>query len=239
MNSGSRVLHWDTPAPPHTQRLHLSTRVGDSMHGIDLCSRRPAGADQVAALDYNMQTVEAVDGLGERTVIPVSGHWTSIGRNGYDSCHLESGGLRRLTRAERRMTYQQWVDRHEGTLASLQDLRRRNGDFPMTWEQSVQYAAGKGVVLTPELKSQGFTLDLVAEDMVRVCREFDYPLWAMALLSMKFADLKCAAIENAGGSFALIFGRFRPQAGGANQVAGWVVKPSQIWGPVIARRWIR
>ncbi len=73
----------------------------------------------------------------------------------------------------------------------------------MTWEQSVQYAAGKGVVLTPELKSEGFTLDLVAEDMVS------------------------------------IFGRFRPQAREGNQVAGWAVKPSQIWGPVIARRWIR
>lgn len=236
MRSGTRILHWDTPAPPATQRLHLSTKVGDSKHGIRLAARRGLGADGVKALDFNMQTVAVSverNGVARFEVVPVSGHWAQLGRNGYTRCY-QNGRLRVLTRAEKRLTYQQWVNRHGCTLASLQTLRRRNGDYPLTWGQAVQYAASKGVMLTPELKSPAFARRDVAEGMIWACKKFDYPLWAMALPTMKFAAQKCAAVVGAGGSFCLIFGRgirgrIRRIATGRRVSKGWTVPPTRFW----------
>jgi len=239
MRSGSRVLDWDTPMPAATGRLHLSTKVGDSYHGIRLCANRPAGADKLKALDWNMQTVVVmVPGRGLQ-VVPMSGHWPQLGKNGYKRCRQRTGGVRRLTRAERRMTYQEWVDKHDRSLDALKAVRRRNGDRPLTWGEAVQYAVVHGVVLIPELKSRAFARVDVAEGMRWACEKFDHPFWAMALLNMWGASRKCAAVRAAGGQFALIFGRFRRLARGTNKVKGWSSKPTQIWGPRTAKWWIR
>lgn len=239
MRSGTRTLHWDTPPPGATQRLHLSPKVGDSRHGILLAAHHPAGADHVMALDFNMQTVVLTFPGGSRRLVAIGAHWPKVGQNGYDRYKDKAGRVHKLTAAQKRLTIQQWVDHHGGTHHALQMLRRRNGDQFLTWEEAVRFASKHGVVLTPELKSRAFANRLLASEMVSTCKKYDYPLWSMALLSMKDAQGKAAAIIGAGGHFSLIFGRFTSQARGTNKIARWSVKPSQIWGPATAKRWIR
>lgn len=237
------LVGFDATMPTSTSRRHESPAKGDTQSAIE--------AAMGGCLDINEQVIWLrfkVGGHWVRLAIPVSGHWGTLGRDGYT--HTFKGrqrGARKLTRAEKRLSYQQWVDRYDGTTADLNAVckrgwgrRRGHWDHPMTWWQQVTHANRVGTILTPELKSQAFaTNPAVAAHMVEVCRRFDYPLWTMALLNMKRAAGKCAQIRRAGGQFALIFGRFRHLARGSSKVAGWPVKPTRIWGPKSARQWLR
>jgi hypothetical protein len=224
--------------PENTQRNHPAYKRANSYAAIRATARKPLGPDHVRCLDWDMQTIVVTIG-GRRVTIPISGHWKTLGANGYTRWN-DGHRTRRLTRAQKRMTTQAWVDRHGGTIAALHQPRRANGDRYLTWEESVTYAKSHGVILTPELKSLAFALPDVAQAMVAVCKKHDYPLWAMALLRMKNCRGKCEAIVGAGGQFAVIFGRFRSMA--ARRPADWANwrhKPTKIWGPARAKAWLR
>lgn len=222
--------------PKATQRRHFDSDKSDCESSIRRTAQGPVGPDGVRAVDFNVQVV-VVKIAGRSVRVVVSGHWQKIGWNGMTHVRT-SKGLRRLTRREKRMTYQQWVNLHDGDLEALLSLRRPNGDRPLTWEQAVRLAKDLKVVLTPELKSRAFVRADVAEHLVQVCGEHDYPLWSMALLSMRYCKGKCYAIVDAGGQFAIIFGRQRYLAYGPNLIKNWTLSPSRIWGPKRAVRWL-
>lgn len=236
MRSGTRELHFATPMPGGTQRRHETPKAGDSKAAIRRTQHMAAGPDHVKCLDFNMQVILLVV-AGIKRWVAIGAHWPTIGQNGYDRCVI-NGHVRKLTRAEKRMTIQAWVTRHGGGIEALHMLRRPNGDHILTWDEAVPYAKAHGVVLTPELKSRKFATPAVAKAFVDVCRKHDYPCWTMALLKMKEARGKCSAIVTAGGQFAIIFGNFRSMARGKSKIANWTVAPTQIWGPGSAKRWL-
>ena len=206
---------------------------------INACAARPAGADKLKALDFDVQAVQVVEG-GKHVWRVIGSHWGKLGKDGYVRWVDANGKTHALTRAQKRMTFQRWINMHGGRASAVKMLRKRNGDTVLYWEEAVSYARAKGVVLCPELKSRAFALyDGPAQYMAWVCKRYDYPLWSMALLSMWGPNLKCARMRKAGGQFALIFGRFRLSARGKNKIAGWSVKPNQIWGPASAKAWLR
>lgn len=222
--------------PRETERAHFEPAQSDCLSAILSASHRPLGADGVRALDFNMQVV-IVTINGHRVPVAIGAHWFKIGWNGMTHVVTEHG-VRALTRRERRMTYQQWANAHGGDVKSILSLRRANGDRPLLWEEAVSLAKEHGVVLTPELKSQKFGWPSVAAHMVAVCKQHDYPLWAMSLLWMKNCKEKCHAIIDAGGQFAIIFGNRQYLALGPNRVKRWALRPTQVWGPRRAKRWL-
>lgn len=230
---GARTVGFHTPAPHVTRRRHETPAAGDTQSAI----MRASGG----CLDYNLQIIVFKTGL-----TPVGMHWPKVGQNGFTHCHLK-GHQRPLTRAEKRLTVQAWVDRHGGDVRALNSLRKKGGgrkrkainDYPMTWAQAVRFADRCDTVLTPELKSRRFALEAVAKGMGAVCKKYDYPLWPMTLLKMVMAKEKCAAFRKQGYEFALIFGKFRSMARGTNKIKSWVYKPTEIWGPASARAWLR
>jgi hypothetical protein len=233
MKSGSKELHFSTPPFAHTQRMHLSTKVGDSRHGIRLAQHRAAGPDHVKCLDYNMQTVVLLDKKKHmRFTTPVSGHWSRFWMNGYTLYKDAKGHFHKIPLSKRHWSTQKWVDYYGGDYNALKMLYRRNGDQILTWPESVAYAKRAGVVLTPELKSQAFRIQTVANIIVETCRKADYPCWSMALTGMKYCKEKCSAIIKAGGHFATIYGRGRMRIRSlrvAATIKRWPVKPSARW----------
>lgn len=234
---GARHVGFETPAPRFTKRRHETPAKGDTQSAII----RASGG----CLDFNLQAIKFKTGIQ-----PVGAHWAKIGQNGFTH-YAQDGKLHKLTRRQKRMTIQTWVDNHGGTVKALNMLRKRGGrrtgkrrirainDYPMTWKQAVKFADRCDTVLTPELKSIKFALEAVAKDMATVCATYNYPLWPMTLLKMKKAREKCAAFVSQGYEFALIFGKFRSQARGTNKIKGWEHKPTVIWGPASARAWLR
>lgn len=230
------VIGCDATMPQRTKRRHESAKYGDTEAAI----ARSSGQ----CLDFNQVTVvfNLADG---RRRLAVSGHWGVLGRDGYT--HTTVGpqrGLRPLTKAERRMSYQAWTDRHGGTAAALQTLRkrgRRRGPLdqkPLTWAQAVRIATRENTVLIPELKSIWFQLRQVADYMVSVCASQNYPLWPMTLIWMRKAEEKVDAFREAGSQIAVIFGNRRRLAFGRNLVARWDREPTRVWGPGPAARWV-
>lgn len=243
MKSGRTTLGFATPPFRNTQRLHLPTTKGDSAAGIRACQHKPAGPDHVKCLDYNTSVVKYRNAQGETKYIIHGAHWSRFRMNGYTLWRDKQGHYHKIKGKQRFWTYQQWVDHYKGAAGgptqALHMLYRPNGDPVQTWVEAVGYAKRCGVVLTPELKSVLFALNVVAEQFVNVCKTRDYPCWPMALLKMRRAKEKCHAIIKAGGYFALIFGKFRSQARGENKVRDWPTKPTVIWGPKTARQWLR
>lgn len=226
-----RLVGFDTPAPASTRRRHETPTRGDSQSAII----RASGG----CLDFNMTALTFNTHTG-RHYLPVAGHWPNVGQNGWTHTNI-GGGIRPLTKAEKHMSLQSWVNSHGGNIHALNSLLKHAGrhewDYAMTWGQAVPFAADHNTILTPELKSQAFRFFTLAKHMASVCREHDYPFWAMALVNMKYAREKCAAVVAAGGSFALIYGHNRRLA--LKPPAGWpwTPKPTRNWGPVWARRW--
>lgn len=241
----AKTVGYGTPAPFAIHRRHESPKTGDTQSAII----RASGD----GLDINQQSIH-FKALNQR--LPCSGHWAKLKQNGITHCKLPGQKLRRITRAEYRKypTMQAWVDGHGGDVAALNSLRKRGGrrtkignkrvrainDYPMTWEQQVKFANRTDTALTPELKSPQFaTVENLADYMKRICQKYDYPLWPMALLKMKFCQQKCAEFREQGDQFALIFGKFTSMARGENKIKDWKYKPTRIWGPASARRWLR
>ncbi len=245
---------FNTPMPGSTQRAHFTPARGDCHAAIMAVGRKALGSDKIKALDANLQAIKVkLKGIWVWRV--VLGHWGVLGRDGYTHW-VDSKGKHhalvtpRMARKARRsgkkltvqttMSYQQWINDHGGSEESLHLLRKRNGNTVLTWEAAVTIAKRNGVVLCGELKSRAFaTTAALAEYMVAVCRRLDYPCWVMSLLSMWNAQGKCQMFRTAGADFALIFGRFRNQAKGANKIVHWTNKPDQIWGPASARQWLK
>lgn len=223
---------FDSPMPFATRRKHSSPRAGDCKAAIKRA--------QHGCMDGNLQVV-FLWVAGRLTAVPYLGHWTRLGMNGITHTDI-SGTRRKLTLRERRLTYQQWCNRHGRDLEALNSLMKRVGgqwNRVLTWDQAVEYADEVNTIITPELKSRAFAKIAVAAKVVDVCRKYDYPCWTMALLKMKLCRQKCAAIRFNGGQFAIIFGKFRRMARGANKTAKWTTKPNEIWGPKSARQWLR
>lgn len=233
---GGKQVGYGSPAPLNPTRRHEPPKYGDAQDAL----RRSKGR----CLDLNLQLVEFATSRGRR-YLPVAAHWAKVGQNGYT--HVwEDKKLRTLTRNERRMTLQLWVDRHGGTVRALNALRKRGRkggpitNYPMTWAQLVPYAAKVGAVMTPELKHPRFSYHYVAAHMDSVCKANDYPLWPMTLLWMSNARGKCNAFRARGLHFAIIFGNRKHLAYGRNPLTSWRAdrRPTRIWGPPAARSWL-
>lgn len=233
-----RVVGFTTPPFANTQRRHLKTTIGDAEAAIRSTARVPAGPDHVKCLDFNVQVITIWED-GKKRYIVVGGHWARFWLNGFRIYKGKDGHFHPIPAKQRHWTMQQWVNHYGGNMAALKMLHRKNGDQVLTWGEAVWIADSVDVVLCPELKTPAFRYRDVCEQMVWACEKFNYPLWSMALLKMRFAREKCAAMISAGGHFSLIFGKFRSQARGTNKVAGWKVKPNEIWGPKSARQWLR
>jgi len=179
---------------------------------------------------------------GRLIAVPFLGHWTRFRMNGYTHYRDAHGVVRKIPKRQLGWTYQQWCNHHGRDIAALNMLVKKvrgKWEKALTWEQAVVIAKSHNTIITPELKAQAFKKPSVAARLVDVCRQHDYPCWAMALLKMKFCREKCAAVVNAGGHFSIIFGKFRRMARGTNKIARWTIKPSRIWGPASARQWLR
>jgi len=230
---GARNVGFGAPAPKYTKRHHETPSAGDTQSAIINANG--------GCLDFNVRVIQF------RTGLQIYGaHNTGVGQNGYTHCKLPGKSLRPLTRSEKRLSMQAWVDRHGRNIEALNSLRKRGGgprskpinDYPLTWGQAVRFADRCDTVLCPELKDRRFTQRAMASEMARVCKALDYPLWPMALLSMWKPDQKCAAFVGQDYEFALIFGKQLYLAYGRNKIAGWKHKPTVIWGPKAARAWL-
>ena len=236
VKSGTHLLQWNSPMPLQTQRAHFDPKVGDSWHAIQRTAHLSIGQDAIRALDMNFQLVprRIPDGHGGYAIVWVamSMHWAKPGKNGYDRFVGADGQIHMMTRRQRRMTAQEWG--YDGVMT----WRRATGERPLTYEEAIAYAAEHGVVITAELKSPRFArAQATLEAMVTACKAVGHPAWFMALITMKDARGKCAAVIAAGGQFALIFGRFR-WTRKPKDWAAWKPKPTRMWGPRRTRRWL-
>lgn len=237
-----KTIGYGTPAPFAIRRRHESPKTGDTQSAII----RASGG----ALDINQQNIYF---SALKKTLSCSGHWETLKKNGITHCKIGNHPLRRITRAEYKKypTMQTWVNGHGGDVEALNQLRKRGGrrtkigkkrvrainDYPMTWWQQVKFAERCDTALTPEMKDWS-KIQEVADYMKWVCKHFNYPLWPMALLKMKFCEQKCAAFRENHDQFALIFGKFTFMARGANKIKNWKYKPTRIWGPASARHWL-
>lgn len=211
----------DMASMPTPKRAHFKPSWrGDRLAAINIVAKRPLGVDAVRAIDMNFQW-----GGGRAWNV----HWKSPAMNNYRYViDLHTGKVRRMTLAELGRPIHKW---HDGA------MRWRRGPHkgsarPHTYAEVAAYAKLKGVLVCAEIKSRAFGRQAAAEYLVKAARDAGHPPWFMALLHMRGARAKAMAIHNAGGQFALIFGRYR------------IVKPldwpewkkyvSAIWGP---REW--
>lgn len=225
MHSGRRELHWDTPMPAHVHRHHEDPGTSDNYAAIRRAVREPIGADQIRANDLNLQ---AYWSRRLRRWVKVGGHWYDPARNGYTRVKRRlRRGTRPMNKRERRRT--------EWTWEQLQRLRRPNGERPRLYSELVSYGVAHGVVQVGELKHRQYATHQLAAELVDEARVNDHPAWYMVLDDMAPRG-KVAAVRQAGGQIAMIFGR-----DGARKPATWgqwSSYPTRMWGPAYTQRWL-
>ena len=217
-------MRFTDPMPPVTQRAHFTPQAGDSVSALVKVGRMRPGPDGVRAVDVNFQLVDGT---------PVAIHWSTPGRNGYDRFINDAGVEQDMTPEQRRRPAEKWG------LRGVLSWRRPNGDRPLTYAEAVELAVNLDVVICAELKSPGFADVNVMRGMVDAARAAGHPPWFMALLKMKNAKGKAISTARAGGSFALIFGKFRsttkrPPADWDE----WRHAVARVWGPPNTRKWV-
>ena len=206
----------DMATMPTPRRAHFEPSWrGDRLWAINRVAELAVGPDMVRAIDMNFQW-----GGGRAWNI----HWANPAMNNYRYViDLHTGKVRRMTLRELRRPVHKW---HDGA------MRWRRGPHkgsarPHTYAEVAAYAKLKGVLVCAEIKSRAFGTAEAAEYLVRAAREAGHPPWFMALASMRGVRRKAVAIHNAGGQFALIFGRFRPRK--PSDWAQWSYAVSAIW----------
>lgn len=225
MRSGRRTLHADTPMPGSVHRRHEDPDTSDNFGHILRAAAEPVGADGVIATDTNEQ---AFWSTRQRCWVRAGAHWRRLSWNGYTRMK------RRFLPGTRRMTAEE-LRREEWTWEQARRARRPNGERLRTDEELVTFGVLHGVVLIVEEKHPAFRSTELAREAVAVRRRHDHPAWFMVLISLEPRG-KVAAMRQAGGQIALIFGH-DPVVQPAHW-ADWEFYPNQIWGPDNAKRWI-
>lgn len=213
--------------PASTQRAHFDPAWrGDSFAGIDTVAKQSPGEDGVRAIDNNFQWFwRRRRRLGRRRGIAFALHWRDPGKNNFRYI-LDGGRVRPMTRAELRRT--RW------TAEQVRRWRRgpsRTSAAPRTYAAMVRHAVAKDVVICAELKSPAFRRRVPAQTLVAAAKRAGHPPWYMALYgSMPYCRGKCKAVVNAGGEFAVIFGRYQHHRTYFRRaVRSWRVKPTRVW----------
>ena len=127
------------------------------------------------------------------------------------------------------------LDYTDWTWEQVRRWRRPNGERPRTYAEMITMGVLLGVIVIGELKDHHYALVGLARELVDEARAHDHPAWYMVLDNMEPRG-KVAAVRQAGGRIALIFGRdgvTKP-----DDWARWPFYPDQIWGPDFARRWL-
>lgn len=225
MRSGRRELHPDTPLPGHVHRRHEHPDTSDNYGMLHRLSREPVGADGILAGDINGQLFWS---RKDNRYVIAGAHWRAPGPNGYTRIR------RRLGRGTRPMTTKE-LHRTSWTWEQAQRWRRPNGERLRTLDELYAMAVLLGVVIVLELKNPAFTYLNVATDLVAAARRHDHPAWFMVLDDLR-PRYKVAAVRQASGQIALIFGRDGTERPG--DWDRWTHYPNQIWGPDRARRWL-
>jgi hypothetical protein len=234
--SGQKKVGFKSKMPARTQRNHPHYKVSNSKAAIRATGRLKGGADGLKCMDFDMRCI-FMDVAGKRTGVAIGAHNDSLNKEGWT--HYKKGNrIIPIPKSQRNMTIQKWVDTHGRNKAGLQLLRRTNGDYPLTHWDAMDYAKEKGVVLCPELKSIAFAIPAVARRVVFQCRRADYPCWTMRLVWMSHAEEVCQAVINEGGQHAIIFGNKGHLANGPNLIKDWDPKPTRVWGPPAAVKWL-
>lgn len=216
------MTNFSSPMPAATHRAHFEPPWrGDRLAAIYAVGRKRPGPGGVRAIDVNLQVSKEGTAWAAHWGIPKKDNWKYIlGTNGH---------VRKMTRAELRKPMGTWTD------AQIHRWRRgrtAGSARPHTYREMARAAVHHRVVICGELKSRRFAEKAVAEKLVADAKAVGHPPWFMALINMKNCRGKCEAVRNAGGHFAIIFGRFRSLARRAPaDWHAWSPKPSRIWGP--------
>lgn len=216
------MANFSSPMPPRTNRAHYTPSWrGDRPAALQQVGRKRLGPGRVRAIDVNLQVSK--DGTAWAM------HWGIPKKDNFKYILATNGRVRKMTAAELRRNVSAWTD--------AQIFRWRRGRVkpsarPHTYREMARIAVLHHVVICGELKSRRFAEKAVAERLVHDAKLANHPAWFMALINMKNCRGKCEAIRDAGGHFALIFGRFRGLARRAPaDWDRWRHKPTRIWGP--------
>ncbi|MCW2758046.1 MAG: hypothetical protein JWO46_1792 [Nocardioidaceae bacterium] len=209
--------------PAHTQRHHFEPPWrGDGPHGIDVTSHDKPGPDGLRCIDQNYQVT--------RDLEPVCMHWARPRQNNYRYI-LNPGAkrARKMTVREANRPVSRW------TLSDVRRWRRTaaaDSARPHTYAELAAYAVKHGVTICAEMKSGKFARDDVAARFVASAKAVGHAPWGMALYgSMARCAGKCRAVIDAGGEFAVIYGRYRKrfQPVFKRTRRTWLVQPTRVW----------
>lgn len=225
MRSGRRTLHPDTPLPGHVDRHHEHPDRSDNYGELHRAIREPVGPDDVIAADVNGQLFWS---RRLKRYVVAGAHWREPGPNGYTRIR------RRLLPGTRRMRPKE-LHRTDWTWEQARRWRRPTGERLRTIDELYAKAVLLGVVIVLELKHPAFSYLGVAAELVTAARRHDHPAWYMVLDDMRPRG-KVAAVRQAGGQIAMIFGRDGAER--PRDWADWAFYPNQMWGPASTRRWL-
>lgn len=158
-------------------------------------------------------------------------HGRTAASNGYGYIVGTDGKVRRMTHEEQHRDLDHWS---AGQVRRWRRGKAKKSAHPVTLRGALRFLhlhGGTGVI---ELKSRAFRIWWVAEQAVNACKAEGHPPWFKALSNMAYAAEKCAAIREAHGEFALIFGkhvkgRVARVVTGRAITRSWPVKPNAIW----------
>lgn len=191
---------------------------GDSLVGILLTARRPAGKDRYKVIDQNYQ-------WGQECAWCL--HWGIPARDNY-LYYLEPGAkkARPMSFRERHKHVNGWTDAQISRWRRSPDPKSAR---PRTYATMCKYAVAHQVIIVAELKSPAFATQKAAEYMVDTALKLGHPPFYMALINMRYCAGKAKAIHMAGGQFAVIFGNHGnkrvPKDWGM-----WSKYVTQVWG---------
>lgn len=218
---------FDTPMPsrpirqkhgdPHTEDNYGFWRSLDTRDGVDI----------------NLRVVWHDPVYKDRAhgCILVCLHGETAASNGYRFIVRGDGKVHPMNPTELHRPLDHW--------AAAEVLRWRRGRtkksaHPVTLRGALRYLRLHGGTGVLELKDRYFRYWWIAQQLVNVCHAEDHPPWTKALSNMAFAAEKCAAIREAQGDFALIFGthvkgRAARVLTGKAVTLRWAVRPTAIW----------
>lgn len=217
------MANFSSPMPARTNRAHFEPPWrGDRPLAIIAVGRKRPGPGGVRAIDVNLQVSRDGTAWAAHWGIPKKDNWKFI-------LDARSHRVRKMTKDELRRPMSQWSDED---IAHWRRGATRTSPRPRTYREMARLAVHHGVVICGELKSRRFAETNVAERLVADAHAAGHPPWFMALINMKDCRGKCEAIRNAGGQFAVIFGRFRILARREPaDWSSWHPKPNHLWGP--------
>lgn len=202
-----------------TRAHYMPYWKGDSFWAIKQTAKLPKGRDGGKFIDYNFQV--CADGV-------VGLHWGTARKNGYKYIIVKKGKRRAMTKAELDRPVYKWklADIKKWRQTPKRGVRLQTRVRPRDFLEVITFAKKKGVIVTPELKSNRFKRPAIARKMKTQVDSIGAVVFPMTLVTMSNWGPKLKAFHEAGFQVALLtHGHKVP-----NNLPKWAPYIDAYWG---------